>query len=193
MLIIAQKLLEDFAMRFLHYSCRPLSITSCDHPLGWVMLFTWILFSLSKFQIYHSPIHKQAESKSLVIPPSILSLLFLNVTSLSIFFSSSAVELNEVGFKFVQKCINCIETKGKRGNQDFILGLWDLAWGGHHWVIFLCMLTPHMQTPPGGKKNPLVVSQVVLSDANYQISATLWGSFSQIILDEISIFHFTNP
>uniref|UniRef100_H3BXW5 Oligophrenin 1 n=1 Tax=Tetraodon nigroviridis TaxID=99883 RepID=H3BXW5_TETNG len=43
----------------------------------------WMEAMDGKEPIYHSPIHKQAE-----------------------------MELNEVGFKFVQKCINCIETKG---------------------------------------------------------------------------------
>ncbi|TWW74918.1 oligophrenin-1-like isoform X1 [Takifugu flavidus] len=43
----------------------------------------WMEAMDGKEPIYHSPIQKQAE-----------------------------MELNEVGFKFVQKCINCIETKG---------------------------------------------------------------------------------
>lgn len=42
----------------------------------------------------------------------------------SFFFHLSIVELNEVGFKFVQKCINCIETKGKSADQEFIPSVW---------------------------------------------------------------------
>uniref|UniRef100_A0A4W5LF27 Oligophrenin 1 n=1 Tax=Hucho hucho TaxID=62062 RepID=A0A4W5LF27_9TELE len=44
----------------------------------------WMEAMYGKEPIYHSPIHKQAE-----------------------------MELNEVGFKFVRKCINFVETKGK--------------------------------------------------------------------------------
>lgn len=87
------------------------------------------------FQIYHSPIHKQAESKSLhqFLPLQISTsqnaseLMFLSVSYLSLclfvsdllilpsffFLFTFTVELNEVGFKFVRKCINYIETNGK--------------------------------------------------------------------------------
>uniref|UniRef100_A0AAY4BP46 Oligophrenin 1 n=1 Tax=Denticeps clupeoides TaxID=299321 RepID=A0AAY4BP46_9TELE len=51
------------------------------------------------------------------------------------FFSLPAVELNEVGFKFVRKCINYVETKGEvstvlsypkcPGDVDFSSGDWD--------------------------------------------------------------------
>uniref|UniRef100_A0A674NA82 Oligophrenin 1 n=1 Tax=Takifugu rubripes TaxID=31033 RepID=A0A674NA82_TAKRU len=39
----------------------------------------------------------------------------------SLFF---ILELNEVGFKFVQKCINCIETKGKDPVKEFTRSVW---------------------------------------------------------------------
>lgn len=104
-------------------------------------LFAFLFFS---FQIYHSPIHKQAESKSVIISPHILSFhvmirltlkhtvslnasvfhrniilkcLSLNLVLLFVcLFFSSTVELNEIGFKFVRKCINYIETNGKGSN-----------------------------------------------------------------------------
>uniref|UniRef100_A0A3Q3M4F3 Oligophrenin-1 n=1 Tax=Mastacembelus armatus TaxID=205130 RepID=A0A3Q3M4F3_9TELE len=46
----------------------------------------WMEAMDGKEPIYHSPIHKQAE-----------------------------MELNEIGFKFVRKCINYVETEGKEG------------------------------------------------------------------------------
>lgn len=161
--------------------------------MGVSMFFTWIFFSFFTFQIYHSPIHKQAESKSLVIAPSIPSWLFLNVSFFFHLFSFSAVDLNEVGFKFVQKCINCIETKGKRSDQDFLPSVWGcVTWpeGG----IIESHLPLHAHATPanccwwGGK-----VSRVVLSDANYHISATLWESCCQMIFFTKSIFLLTNP
>lgn len=33
--------------------------------------------------------------------------------AIKFYFFTSTVELNEIGFKFVRKCINYIETKGK--------------------------------------------------------------------------------
>lgn len=36
-----------------------------------------------------------------------------DATLFFLIFLASAVELNETGFKFVRKCINYIETKGK--------------------------------------------------------------------------------
>uniref|UniRef100_A0A8C8GA67 Oligophrenin 1 n=1 Tax=Oncorhynchus tshawytscha TaxID=74940 RepID=A0A8C8GA67_ONCTS len=71
----------------------------------------WMEAMDGKEPIYHSPIHKQAE-----------------------------MELNEVGFKFVRKCINFVETKGKvtrnlvsfpyyqkcPGDVDFHSSDWDI-------------------------------------------------------------------
>lgn len=87
------------------------------------------------FQIYHSPIHKQAESmyhyqcSFFVFFCSIIQwikmysshwtslhthlyVVPLLVKSIKCYLPST-VELNEVGFKFVRKCVNFVETKGK--------------------------------------------------------------------------------
>ena len=71
-------------------------------------IFPFFFFS---FQIYHSPIHKQAESKSLTITHICIQsfAFYLPV----VFFPPLTVELNETGFKFLRKCINYIETKGE--------------------------------------------------------------------------------
>lgn len=117
------------------------------------LLSSFLHFFFS-FQIYHSPIHKQAESKSVIIPPHILSYhvmtcgqihtvmshvthqvtecirvhvftkcyikMFLVKPGVFCFFFTSTVELNEIGFKFVRKCINYIETNGKGSNYKFM-------------------------------------------------------------------------
>uniref|UniRef100_A0A665UU68 Oligophrenin 1 n=1 Tax=Echeneis naucrates TaxID=173247 RepID=A0A665UU68_ECHNA len=62
---------------------RPVSITCILIALSEGDRKLWMEAMDGKEPIYHSPIHKQAE-----------------------------MELNEVGFKFVRKCINYVETKG---------------------------------------------------------------------------------
>lgn len=76
--------------------------------------FTFFFPFFFSFQIYHSPIHKQAESKSLTITPVTENICIQSFAFyLPVVFSPPTVELNETGFKFVRKCINYIETKGK--------------------------------------------------------------------------------
>lgn len=71
-LIIAQKPLEDLiVIRFLHYSCHPLSITSCNHP--WALACFSLKFSFrfynfrsiiplskSKLKVSHLALHPQS-------------------------------------------------------------------------------------------------------------------------------------
>lgn len=106
-----------------------------------ISLLFHILHFPFAFQIYHSPIHKQAESKSLhqFLPLQISTsqnaseFIFLSVIyrcvcfcqtclfcHLSFFWFTFTVELNEIGFKFGRKCINYIETNGKGPDWKFM-------------------------------------------------------------------------
>lgn len=102
------------------------------------------------FQIYHSPIHKQAESKCLHHCPHTTShlhfvcqlicccLFALRPANFSIhlfvFFFTFTVELNEIGFKFVRKCINYIETNGKKDWLETSVHFSWFSCGGRSWV-----------------------------------------------------------
>lgn len=116
---------------FINHAEKPKARHGVFHMFHFLLLFVF------PFQIYHSPIHKQAESKSVIIklgcwhydvitvmsPICIRVLRIISIVlkylfavksahCLCLFFASS-VELNEIGFKFVRKCINYIETKGE--------------------------------------------------------------------------------
>lgn len=73
-------------------------------------------------------------------------LVFRQVTLLPFF---ETVELNEVGFKFVRKCINAVETKGKlltlASGRAAVLTLLPVAWSCFVFSAVVVMLVQEMR------------------------------------------------
>lgn len=66
-------------------------------------------------------------------------------SNLILLLSFATVELNEVGFKFVRKCINAVETKGQvpalASGGAAILALLPMAWD----MLYFLLLVSEMR------------------------------------------------
>lgn len=152
------------------------------HPVEHFVLFDILHFPFA-FQIYHSPIHKQAESKSVHHCSHRKHLQFvcqdfcycvclylLILPSIHLYFFAFTVELNEIGFKFVRKCINYIETNGKKTWLETSVHFCSFSCGGRSRVTdFAFDATPAKEGVLREKKkrgkHPCCTTRVALRSA----------------------------
>lgn len=106
------------------------------------------------------------------------------------------MELNEVGFKFVQKCINCIETKGKSADQELILSVWACVTWPEGGIIESHLSVRADSTPASsswGKKSPSLhhksyLMLIITSLEHFDTLMIFLSDYFRINLDFFSLF-----